>query len=785
MPTTPPLWHPPPAVSLPRRVLYSLSSALARATSFLKMAALVKPTESLKERIARLARVNRVLERQPSDVSNKHSMAARRKMAVVVETALGVQDIEKREQGIRRALSISTLPPPPKHYDLSPAITQGTPVKSKPRQRPEWAIEAQSSPPELSPQKLSVQSSAPPENSASGSSVSKSRFLTMERNEDQSGLGVQLVRKAPVLVRKAPVLHRCGNDGNAQNNNNTQASLNSSGNKGSSSNRLANNAVLGLQRRSHSAKDLHLAHQGQVDVSAELAKHFRMTRLSGPHTPLELPGGCVVCLRVECCTAVRPGRNGSLRGCSEAYVLHRNRLANLLRILCPDPSTIEATANGEPMMQNTSQHQSLTPSWRNAPTLQQDGSTVEGFEANVTKSLLPPRVGAFEVEILVRFRGASYGPVTAFSKIRSGRFPIHDKLAEMIRFCVSLLLGDNFPTEGEAADMLKPSSNPSVQSLPEANHTAEDMQNDKWEAMRVAALEALSTLYPLEVPTSHTLHVRIEYCIAQRPGRNGSLQGSAKTYALHMQHLVEHVRSMLPSAQVDVNVAEEINEKDQPGKPAKDQDAKSIHAAPPQASLTWQRPPPKLPPGPSRRGGAPAERFLLQDPSNLEQRPGQSKKRMSWEQYLPRTELIEWLPPKAERYGYRPPPPPPPRPFIPRIGAFEISVKLVGPSSHAVYGPVLVFSKLSSGTFPEHGKVLSRLHRLAHQLILKASRPGGSAFQPLCDTAIKRPVLSQAAAPAPAPALASRPTTSSEAGVPGRSPSIRPAVARSVSFYSD
>lgn len=100
---------------------------------------------------------------------------------------------------------------------------------------------------------------------------------------------------------------------------------------------------------------------------------------------------------------------------------------------------------------------------------------------------------------------------------------------------------------------------------------------------------------------------------------------------------------------------------------------------------------------------------------------------MGWEGYLPRSELIEWLPPKAKRYQYRPPPSVGERPFTPRIGAFEIAIQLIGPSAHATCGAKLVFSKLATGSFPDTS-VFIELHRQAHKLICDAHRPGGSAF---------------------------------------------------------
>ena len=82
-----------------------------------RMAALARPSESLKERIARLSRVNRVLERQPTNHADRSSMAARRKMAVLVEAALH----DLGEQPLHRALSMNRLPGSASHDVSTPA----------------------------------------------------------------------------------------------------------------------------------------------------------------------------------------------------------------------------------------------------------------------------------------------------------------------------------------------------------------------------------------------------------------------------------------------------------------------------------------------------------------------------------------------------------------------------------------------------------------------------------------------------------------------------------------
>ena len=70
--------------------------------------------------------------------------------------------------------------------------------------------------------------------------------------------------------------------------------------------------------------------------------------------PLELPDGCKLLVGVEYCTAQRPSRNGSLRGSSEAYVMHFAGVQMLVHeVLCPGRSDDGAViANNERVPSN-------------------------------------------------------------------------------------------------------------------------------------------------------------------------------------------------------------------------------------------------------------------------------------------------------------------------------------------------------------------------------------------------------------------------------------------------
>ena len=584
----------------------------------------------------------------------------------------------------------------------------------------------------------------------------------------------------------------------------------------------------------------------QMAAAVELARHQDRTTLKEQHAPLELPSGCQLRVGIEYCTAARPSRNGSLRGSSEAYVLHRDRVAQLIqRVLCPwsnahhlPPGShvskkiakfLENTcaalvvANNEPLGSKSPAAGGkgaaaplppgpAAPAWREAPSApaaNQSESTspsvvrdsrpstalraaikanpsddnaaeVDAADADEVDAARPraravavspasfaPRIGAFEVAILLRAPtvegrpGKTYGPVVVFSKLATGRWPQHDRLAEQIRLHVQDLVGEYSrqpesqprcspreaafgsrsiervqaqvpPSKAQLKERVPapppPPSEPAMRPPPPPPPA-----HDKWAEMNAAAVDALARLYPLEVPTRHSLRVHFECCTAPRPGRNGSLRGSSKTYDLHLQHLKRHIREMLPAAEVVVNVAEETSGPQRAAVTTsltRSESAKSSHhVAPPQVPLTWQRVAATSASADSLHSKRLAPK--RHQATSLSKEASITSKRAGWERYLSRNELVEWMAPKQP---HRMAPKLPARAFAPRIGSFELTVTLIGPTTNATIGPVLIFSKLaspSSGAFPLHDEVLIRLHRHAQELIRVAQRPGGSAFHPL------------------------------------------------------
>ena len=320
-----------------------------------------------------------------------------------------------------------------------------------------------------------------------------------------------------------------------------------------------------------------------------------------------------------------------------------------------------------------------------------------------------PRVGAFEIAVALHTPVGKFGPSVVFSKLETGRFPRHDKLAELMTLRVVELLAQRdrhrvrSPREVITEPANVPPPPPPVAATtrrtvqfgavtttthrqppapppppsaeegawwPKLSPTKVEEGNLDWERMRQAALEAVKGLPPVEVPPRHALIVRFEYCIAERPGRNGSLRGSTITYAKHFEHLERHVLSLLPGVRILVNTPP----------------PKVNHPPPPKAA----RRRPSLRPSPPRRSAHP----------HVHARP---RRPMREAAYKPRTwgmqppnEITEWISAKPKA-PHRSAPSLPDKPYAPRIDAFEVSVMLQGPSEHATYGPMLVHSKLSTG----------------------------------------------------------------------------------------
>ena len=282
-------------------------------------------------------------------------------------------------------------------------------------------------------------------------------------------------------------------------------------------------------------------------------------------------------------------------------------------------------------------------------------------------------------------------------------------------------------------------SPPAAQSPP---HSAPDRSpepaksaSDRWAEMSIASEAVLSNLPLLEMPPDHTLQIRFEYCTAPRPGRNGSLPGSSKTYMLHYEQLRRYALQMIPTAQLVVNrssTEERSAPRMAPAAPARSASASSL--AHPRSFGS------SLASGLSALGGADDASLRLAQaysdandarvrllglstnpgPQTVELPRKRPVKRKGWEFILPPSEQAEWAPGRSAPVLHRP--------FTPRIGAFEMTITLRGPTAHARYGPVSIHSKLASGGFPVHEKVLVSLYRHTNELIREAEKPGGSAF---------------------------------------------------------
>ena len=485
----------------------------------------------------------------------------------------------------------------------------------------------------------------------------------------------------------------------------------------------------------------------RVPTNEELmAKHHELTALRRPHARLSLPPDCKLIVGSEYCTAPRPSRNGSLRGTSEAYVLHFERFRRLVHevIFGSGCANVVTIANNQRLETNAPDPMLAlygigAPDYKQPPVLATNQPTRAAAAPKAGAPAFQPRVGAFEIAVALHTPVGKFGPSVVFSKLETGRFPRHDKLAELMTLRVVELLAQrdrhrvrsprevitepaNVPPPPPMAATTRrtvqfgavtttthrqppaPPPPPSAEEgawWPRLSPTKVEEGNLDWERMRQAALEAVKGLPPVEVPPRHALIVRFEYCIAERPGRNGSLRGSTITYAKHFEHMERHVLSLLPGVRILVNTPPPKVNHPPPPKAAREA---PIFAAVASATL-----------GASSRARAAAA-------ANA----GGGHKPRTWGMQPP-NEITEWISAKPKA-PHRSAPSLPDKPYAPRIDAFEVSVMLQGPSEHATYGPMLVHSKLSSGHFPVHAKALLHLHRMARECIAEAQRPGGSAF---------------------------------------------------------
>ena len=440
-----------------------------------------------------------------------------------------------------------------------------------------------------------------------------------------------------------------------------------------------------------------------------LQKHLELVKLTASHRPVQLPSDCSLIVAIEHCKAQRPSRNGSLRGCSEAYVHHTQSLReHIHKVLFPGLVNVKVVVNGGPLSSNAKKVPPKPLQWRAPPKL----SSVQASETlqTATRPLsMPtaPRIGAFEVELVLQAPGkesgvdsmVTFGPSVVFSKLETGRWPLHDRLALQIHKHVELLL-----RKLEALQMQSPRQTPhhaskagrqrsDLQRCVINAHTVEGGSEERtgWMELRKAAVSAIAQLPPLHIPGCHEVVARFEYCTASRPGRLGSLRGNTRTFALHFEALRELLLMMLPHTRVIANMPEAVQ-------------STAIRRSQSDQSLSV-----------SMAIACPQMVPLSKVGSTMKSR---SHSRVEMASH---SEVWQW--PSLNIAQHRPAP----RRFTPRIGAFELTILLSGPSANAQYGPHMVFSKLESGVFPVHEVVIRELHGCIHRYIEEATKPGGSA----------------------------------------------------------
>lgn len=441
-----------------------------------------------------------------------------------------------------------------------------------------------------------------------------------------------------------------------------------------------------------------------------LSKHAQYFELTSDPPNIVLPGGCVLEVGVEYCTARRPSRNGSLRGSSEAYAQHFEHLKALLKRMC------QASGAGLHILVNEVGLQDFNIHDEEASLALALGAVTSNFAAGALRPssaglirstaacsgastpstsrpasppssprAFAPRIGAFEVRVLMRAPhddgfDRMFGPMAVYSKLQSGHWPKHDKLASIIservqtmveQYNSNLLLLSSPPAAAdERAD--EPPSNSSV-----ANRSS-------W-AVAWTRLDELSGVTP---PPDHQFAVRIEYCTAIRPSTFGHLRGSSKTYVDHFEHVRRLVESLLPSAVILVNCNE----------------AEGIRFSFPKAGAMASA---RAASGCSLSLPTPIRTFKRPEPKG-----SQTPELSTWKKYTgspPRNSLSE-------------------QPSVPRIGSFEVDILLQGPRGTTKYGPLPIFSKLAESHWPAHDKLLVELHRQAMSCITLARAPGGSAY---------------------------------------------------------
>ena len=188
----------------------------------------------------------------------------------------------------------------------------------------------------------------------------------------------------------------------------------------------------------------------------------------------------------------------------------------------------------------------------------------------------------------------------------------------------------------------------------------------------------------LQLQQHHELVIIVELCEATRPSKLGSLKGSHAKYEEEFSRLEGELSAAL----------------------AGDGSIRMEKWAPGMQNAVPQNLGPPLPPSsssrPSRPQSAGASRMSSR-PQSAASRPSAGLRAMG-------------LADGSERSG-------------PRIGAFEVSYKLVNTTSGRQYGPVEIFSKIQTGRWPGAGSLLVKRVQERLQGFLAADVGAGMLFQ--------------------------------------------------------
>jgi len=195
----------------------------------------------------------------------------------------------------------------------------------------------------------------------------------------------------------------------------------------------------------------------------------------------------------------------------------------------------------------------------------------------------------------------------------------------------------------------------------------------------------------LQLQDHHELVVTVELCGAVRPSKLGSLKGSHEKYEEEFAALEDKLRELEGRGSLRL-------EKWQPG-----------------AAPSSPMPPPPLP---SSGGSIEVGVYRLGGRPPRPQSAGSSRAQSRPQSAMTHGQRLRAHLGMADP-GAR---------IAPRIGAFEVAFKLVNTTTHRVYGPVEIFSKIATGHWPGHAKLLTKRAQESLQPFLKQDMGDGALF---------------------------------------------------------